>query len=110
MNGGGHAEDKIRNSHGLYGKVLGRRDAAPLPAVSFFFGSAADGFWRRVFNLNTSIARKETATERLDWNGFAGMHCLSGLTSQVLLLVLTSRKVLLLPPSIVYLVGCLPLV
>ena len=36
MNGGGHAEDKIRNSHGLYGKVLGRRDAAPLPAVSSF--------------------------------------------------------------------------
>lgn len=36
MNGDGHTEDKIRNSHGLYGKGLGRRDAAPLPVVSFF--------------------------------------------------------------------------
>lgn len=43
---------------------------------SAFFGSAAAGFWRRVFNLKTSISRKETATERLDWNGFAGMYSL----------------------------------
>ena len=35
---------------------------------SAFFGSVAAGFWRRGFNLNTSIARKETATETgLEW-------------------------------------------
>lgn len=54
-------KDKIRSSHGLYGKVLGRRDAAALSGVSFF-GCVAAGLWRRrVFNLNTSVSQKQTA-------------------------------------------------
>lgn len=76
MNGAAHRGTKLETVMVCMERVWGRRDAAPLPVVSFF-GSAAAGFWRRVFNLNTSISRKEMATER-DWTGmdFAGMHCL----------------------------------